>query len=282
MKNTFYTRTLTALVFAVIMLAGILWSPLTFCLLFMIIAVIGLQEYFRLVKKIRSEYADAPLYQQVITIVLLPAGFLIASGRHFSLSGQPASFLGLQLGLFLVMLLIFLATLSRRPTINLKTLGYNLVGALYLGIPFSLMVHLMWNFSSEGIPILPLAILFSLWINDSLAYIVGSLIGKTPFFPAISPKKTWEGTLGGILLTVVAGAIYGYNSTLYTPGVWITIAGTTAVAGTAGDLLESKLKRLAKVKDSGHLMPGHGGILDRFDSMILAIPFVWLFMMLVH
>lgn len=280
MKNTFYTRTLTALVFAVVMLVGILWSPLTFCLLFMIIAVIGLLEFFKLIKNIRPEYASVPVYQQVIAGLLLPAGFLIASGRHFSVNGQPASFFGLQLGLFLIMLSIFLASLGGRPAVRLKNMGYNLAGALYLGIPFSLMVHLMWNFSVNGIPVLPLAILFSLWINDSLAYIVGSLIGKTPFFPSISPKKTWEGTLGGILLTLLAGAIYGYTSARYSPGMWIAIAGVTAIAGTAGDLLESKLKRLAKVKDSGHLMPGHGGILDRFDSMILAIPWVWFIMML--
>lgn len=279
--KTFYTRTLTALVFAVIMLGGMLWNNVSFCILFLIVALLGLREYDHLVKNIHSGYSQTPVYHKIIVMLLVPAGFLIASGTHFSFSGRPAFFFGLQLLLFLLMLLILLSGLSRQPALAFRNLGYSLLGLLYIGLPLSLMIHLEGHFSVNTVPVLPLGIVFSLWINDSLAYITGSLIGETPFFPSISPKKTWEGTLGGIFLTLVAGALYGWFSNTYSIGIWIAVTGITAITGTAGDLLESKIKRLAGVKDSGSLMPGHGGILDRFDSLILATPFVWLFAMII-
>ncbi len=273
--KTFYTRTLSAVVFAAVMLVGMLWNVWSFCILFLIIAVLGLKEYFGMIP-LFSDHQKIPFYQQLIVLLLLPAGFLIASGEHFSLLGQSALFFGLQLFAFLLMLLIMPTAMSKQPAKAFGKLRYNLLGLLYVGLPFSLMIHLRWNFSIEHLPVIPLGIIFSLWINDSLAYITGSLIGKTPFFPSISPKKTWEGTLGGILFTILAGALYGYYGSTFTMGLWIAIAGITALAGTAGDLLESKLKRRAGIKDSGNILPGHGGILDRFDSLILATPFVWM------
>ncbi len=127
-----------------------------------------------------------------------------------------------------------------------------------------------------------LMIIISIWINDTMAYIVGSLIGKTPF-SKISPKKTWEGTIGGIILSigvVALVAFYGlFNSWTAAIAVMI-LAAIASIAGTFGDLLESKLKRMAGVKDSGNIMPGHGGFLDRFDSLLLAIPSVWLYVYL--
>jgi phosphatidate cytidylyltransferase len=131
-------------------------------------------------------------------------------------------------------------------------------------------------------PLFPCAIIFSIWINDTMAYLVGSFIGKTPF-TKISPKKTWEGTIGGMLLCVVVIAMAGN----YIPAAkiigwqhWLCIAAICAVFGTMGDLLESKLKRTAGIKDSGSFMPGHGGFLDRFDSLLVATPFVWLYIKL--
>ncbi|RYD79158.1 MAG: DUF92 domain-containing protein [Sphingobacteriales bacterium] len=128
-------------------------------------------------------------------------------------------------------------------------------------------------------PLIPIAIIFSIWINDTMAYIVGSLIGKTPF-SKISPKKTWEGTGGGAILCVIVIALLGSfipaAKTVSTKD-WIIIAALCAVFGTLGDLFESKLKRMAGVKDSGSFMPGHGGFLDRFDSLLLAAPTVWLY-----
>ena len=121
---------------------------------------------------------------------------------------------------------------------------------------------------------IPLVLIVTIWVNDSMAYIVGSVIGKTPL-SAISPNKTWEGTIAGVVLSVVlVTKVMGVYIPMSEKIIFI-ISLTAAIAGTFGDLLESKLKRLAQVKDSGSMMPGHGGFLDRFDSILLATPFVW-------
>jgi phosphatidate cytidylyltransferase len=154
-----------------------------------------------------------------------------------------------------------------------------------LGLGGNLFVHDPANelsLSQLYSPLLPCAVIFSIWINDTMAYIVGSLIGKTPF-SKISPKKTWEGTGGGALLCVaVITSLATFIPAAKQVSIqhWIAIAALSAVFGTLGDLLESKLKRMANVKDSGHFMPGHGGFLDRFDSLLIATPFVWLYVKL--
>jgi phosphatidate cytidylyltransferase len=161
-------------------------------------------------------------------------------------------------------------------------------GILYITLPICLLLDL-------GIPgnrlagtaggfdnTIPVIIVFSIWVNDTMAYLVGSVIGRTPF-STISPKKTWEGTIGGALLCVLAiGFIFPilaqrffhpFDRTI----TYFTIAAICAVFGTAGDLLESKLKRMANIKDSGSILPGHGGFLDRFDSLLIATSFVWVY-----
>lgn len=162
---------------------------------------------------------------------------------------------------------------------------------LYIVMPIWMILDLGTRLNTNAIdmegellysPILPLAIIFSIWINDTMAYMVGSFIGKTPF-SKISPKKTWEGTIGGAILCVITISLLG----CYLPQTkhialqhWIFISAICAVFGTLGDLLESKLKRMANIKDSGSFMPGHGGFLDRFDSLLVATPFVWLYTIL--
>ena len=164
---------------------------------------------------------------------------------------------------------------------------YCLLGVLYITMPIVMLVslRLLDILGNSGIIkadmgyILPCTIIFSIWINDTMAYLVGSIIGKTPF-SKISPKKTWEGTGGGaILCVIIIGlAAYFYLGDYKQAAI---IAAICAIFGTMGDLLESKLKRMANVKDSGSLMPGHGGFLDRFDSLLVAVPFVWLYVKLI-
>lgn len=162
------------------------------------------------------------------------------------------------------------------------------LGLLYITLPILLMINFGFPNSNHWLyqkgyedafkysPVLPCGIIFSIWINDTMAYIVGSLIGKTPL-SKISPKKTSEGTIGGALLCVITIALVGNATGFYNFKLWVIIASCCAVFGTLGDLLESKLKRMAHVKDSGSLMPGHGGFLDRFDSLLVATPFVALY-----
>jgi len=124
--------------------------------------------------------------------------------------------------------------------------------------------------------VIPLVLIASIWINDTMAYIVGSLIGKTPL-SKVSPKKTWEGTTGGVILTVVAISLLAYFTKRLPVVDAAIMAALAAVTGTIGDLFESKLKRMAGVKDSGAIMPGHGGFLDRFDSILFAAVAVWFY-----
>ena len=121
----------------------------------------------------------------------------------------------------------------------------------------------------------------SIWVNDTMAYIVGSWLGKTQM-SKISPKKTWEGTIGGIILSIIvifslAKYVFHFGTMSY---YLMIVAAIASITGTFGDLFESSLKRMANVKDSGHIMPGHGGFLDRFDSLLCATPFVWLYVYL--
>jgi phosphatidate cytidylyltransferase len=193
---------------------------------------------------------------------------------------------GWWLGLVCVFILPIIELLFA-GTINAKNIGYSALGLLYISLSWGLMIDLLRlssNFESGGLrpdhysALFPLALIISIWINDTMAYIVGSLIGKTPF-SAISPKKTWEGTIGGAILAVVVVGLLAWWLK-YPVHIMGGIAIIAAVIGTAGDLLESKLKRMANVKDSGSIMPGHGGFLDRFDSLLLATPFAWLYVVL--
>jgi phosphatidate cytidylyltransferase len=158
---------------------------------------------------------------------------------------------------------------------------------LLIVLSFALLVYLHFTYGlvASGMCI------FCMWLCDTAQYLVGSFLGKTPFFPSISPKKTWEGTIGGILLSVImvfcAGKFWFTNAQgiFNQPIYWVLGPLVACIAGTIGDLYESKFKRLAGVKDSGSFMPGHGGFLDRFDSLILATPcvafVVWLIIKLV-
>jgi phosphatidate cytidylyltransferase len=180
---------------------------------------------------------------------------------------------------------IFLLTVVIAPKFNHpKLLAHSLLGLLYISLSWGLMMHL-WNNMGQSVLtgqpwLLPVVLIASIWINDTMAYIVGSFIGKTPF-SSISPKKTWEGTIGGALLAVALVTLAGHYIWAFTLKTLLLVSSIAAVFGTAGDLFESKLKRLAGVKDSGNIMPGHGGFLDRFDSLLFATTITWLVLRLV-
>ena len=215
--QTFKTRALTAVVFVVVMLTGLLWNAWAFIILFTLIHFGCWYEFVELIKKIRPRR--------------------------------------------------FLNTVS--------------LGLLYITLPVLLIADLRLTYFSgpltdNMLKVIPCGIMFSLWISDTMQYIVGSLIGKHPL-SKISPKKTWEGTIGGGLLCIIVIPLIGKWSGFYRPVDWIAISAICAVFGILGDLLKSKIKRLAGVKDSGTIMPGHGGFLDRFDSLLIAVPFVWVY-----
>jgi phosphatidate cytidylyltransferase len=164
----------------------------------------------------------------------------------------------------------------------LQNLGYSFCGLIYISLSLALLINLRCRWVEDDYQLnltIPLLVIFSIWVNDTMAYIVGSLIGKTRL-AAVSPNKTWEGTIGGALLAVLIMCLLAW----WTGRLGVIHAGAIAaiasVAGTFGDLFESKLKRMAKVKDSGSFMPGHGGFLDRFDSLLFAATAVWFYAVL--
>ena len=300
--QTFKTRTLTAIIFAAVMLLGLLWNHWSFFILFSIIHFGCWIEYQKLVALIDSGYKEiTPFHKNGVML----AGWCLMlwfSGAEYAIGGMRLHEIGWWLGLIIAFILPITELLFTK-NIQLKNIGHSFFGLIYISLSWGLLIDLYGfintelhvdfsdiNVTSRSLDylpvIIPLAIIFSIWINDTMAYIVGSLIGKTPL-SKISPKKTWEGTIGGILLCVIAIGLLFSNipTALVMPGWhfeipayhWYIIAAIAATAGTFGDLLESKLKRLAGVKDSGSLMPGHGGFLDRFDSLLLAVPFVWLY-----
>ena len=178
----------------------------------------------------------------------------------------------LAIPVFFIPVFILSALLSKKTALQagLQSLG----GIFYIILPCTLLLYLRF-FGFE----LPLAIILMIWCNDTMAYLVGSFIGRHPL-SSISPKKTWEGTIGGVILTIGGAAVCGYYIHGFEKFELVSIATIVAIAGTFGDLLESKLKRMADVKDSGKLMPGHGGALDRFDSLLVASPFVFAYVCL--
>jgi phosphatidate cytidylyltransferase len=162
-------------------------------------------------------------------------------------------------------------------------------GFLYISLSLSLLISLrsgwIWGFKDEGASItnviagfsgklIILVLVLSIWINDTMAYIVGSLIGKTPL-TSWSPKKTWEGTIGGVIFTLIVGYIIGAFINRGEEFFWIVSAVIIAPCAIYGDLLESLFKRSLNIKDSGNILPGHGGILDRFDAVLFTIPFFY-------
>ena len=289
---TFKTRTLTAVVFVVIMLAGLLWNHWSFFVLFSIIHFGCWLEYQRIIGLIDTEYSKISPFHKYGVMIAGWCIMLAFTNDAFRIFGVRLHALGWWLGLVFVFVLPLIELLFA-SNIRPKNIGYSAAGLVYISLSHGLMIDLRCQGLGELFGstfdygwIIPLVIVASIWINDTMAYIVGSLIGKTPF-SKISPKKTWEGTIGGMVLAVLfIGFVFApllvrsyYQDSIVKPQElhWFVIAAIAAIAGTGGDLFESKLKRIANVKDSGHIMPGHGGFLDRFDSLLFAIPFVWVY-----
>ena len=287
---TLKTRSLTAAVFVVVMLTGLLWSQWSFFILFSVIHFGCWVEYQQLLAKIDPGYATITPFHKYGVMLAGWCVMLFFAGEAISVGGVQPAAIGWWLGIIFVFVLPIIELLFARH-LEIKNIGYSALGLLYISLSWGFLVDLAMLVLPTGKGpadfqvfdrVIPIALIASIWINDTMAYIVGSLIGKTPF-SKISPKKTWEGTAGGAILCVLVVSLLGYYiPSLHDIGLrhWIAISAIAAVAGTAGDLLESKLKRMADVKDSGSFMPGHGGFLDRFDSLLVATPFVWMYITL--
>ncbi len=285
---TFRIRALTSLVFVAVMLIGLLWNTISFFVLFSIIHFGCWYEYQKLVARIDPAYDEISSFQKYGVMIAGWCIMMFCSRPDYSgnLGNMGIHNIGLYGGLLFLFILPVAEILYTRKT-YLRNMGYSVLGLVYISISLGLLLNLRTYYPGQALDgvnkLLVIAIILSLWVNDTMAYLVGSIIGKTPLSP-ISPKKTWEGTIGGFVFAVITmGAVGYYLSSgfeMQPVSQWMIVAAIASIAGTVGDLLQSKLKRLANVKDSGSIMPGHGGFLDRFDSLLFATPFIWFYIVM--
>lgn len=269
--NNFIKRAITGILFVAVLVGGVLYSPITFCLLFMLVAGLAVHEFTTLVNHHAQVCVNRPVC--ILAGVYL---FLAFMGYCMGIAGGE---------MFVPYLLTLVYMLVSELYFNrpnpLGNWAYGMMSQLYVALPFALLNVLYFNVFSvvsmetETIavnPVLVLSVFIFLWMSDTGAYCVGSLIGKHRLFERISPKKSWEGSIGGGVLAMVAA--WGmWNFFPFMPLLhWIGMALVVVIFGTWGDLVESLIKRHLGIKDSGNILPGHGGILDRFDSAMLAIP----------
>ncbi len=276
--SVFRVRALSAVVFAVIMIGGLLWNNWSFFALFAIISIGCLFEYQKLLALISPSYQNISVIHKWGLLVLCFVMMMCLAPNNLMIKELTVKFIGIKLLPIVIGGIVAGELINYKKGFVLQNWAISFLGLVYIPMSLSMFYQLkgvMSNtlFGDLGFAI-PVILIVSIWINDTMAYLVGSIIGRTPL-SSISPNKTWEGTIAGVILSVLI-----VTKVL---GVWIPvqekliflISLVASIAGNFGDLFESKLKRMAGVKDSGRMMPGHGGFLDRFDSILLATPFVW-------
>lgn len=268
MKNNFIQRAVTGVLFVIVLVGCILYSPLSFGILFTIISALSVHEFAQLVSK-SSEVSINK------TITALGGAYLFLALMSFCTQQSVGARVFLPyLGLLLYMMITELYLKKKNPTGNW---GYSMLSQLYVALPFALLNVLAFQNSPETgsvtyNPILPLSIFVFIWLSDTGAYCVGSLIGKHRLFERISPKKSWEGSIGGGIFSIASSLGFAHFFPFMPGWQWVGLAIVVVIFGTWGDLTESLMKRQLGIKDSGNILPGHGGMLDRFDSALMAIP----------
>lgn len=281
------TRTLTAAVFVAVLLSCICWNYYSFTALFFVVSMWGLHEYFKI-----AELLGAKPFKWIGFIVCgfmyasisVPSIIFISPDSNVILFG--AQYLSSQLleSVLVLIFLLFVFGLFSKNEKPIKNMGFTILGILYCGLPFYFLNKLVFVGRSEILehlhysPHVILGMILLIWASDTYAYLVGSLIGKRKLNERISPGKTWEGTIGGGVLTMASSYIIAGWFPEIEFKHWLVISLLVVVFGTLGDLFESLLKRQAGIKDSGKIMPGHGGILDRFDSLMFVTPFVYVYL----
>jgi len=230
----------------------------------LIFTILGLYEFYNLIEK--DEIKPQKLFGIITGIVLVILNLCIV----FNLIDMKYLLLILP-----VIFSIFIIELFRKKENSLVNVSFTLLGILYIALPFSLLLY--FPLTRQDHNEILLSFFIFLWTSDTMAYVVGSMFGKHPLFKKISPKKTIEGTLGGIIFTLIAAIIISKFYSSISLFQWLIFAGIVAVTGIFGDLVESSFKRSIDRKDSGTLFPGHGGLLDRFDSVFIAVPFALLY-----
>ena len=277
MKNL-WVRTLSGAVLAAVVLGAVIWSQWSFGILLAVLLAVGLSEFYALAEKQGSK--PQRIVGLVAGLALFALNFAFISDDIQILGSARQAFACGLAFLLLSLPAMFICELYRRQENPAANIGTTLMGIVYVALPLSVMCYFPMIGSEAWNPRVMVFYIFIIWANDVFAYLVGMSIGRHRLFERLSPKKSWEGFFGGIVGAVAMGLIAarvlegGYVA-------WAGLALVAAVSGVLGDLVESMFKRAAGVKDSGTLIPGHGGVLDRFDAMLLSAPFVFVYMLFV-
>lgn len=265
MKNLII-RALTGIIFVVVLVSAICIHPIFFLILFCIITGLTLWEFGGLVK----HYENANLQRTVNVlggVYLFIATFVYTNGLTDGKIFLPY---------LLFIMLTMIAELYYKAPNPINNWAFTLFAQVYCAGSFSMLNFIGAEPGTPGVmsytPLFIMAIFIFVWLDDTGAYLVGSLIGKRKLFERISPKKSWEGFFGGLILSLASSQAFAWFAPEINRMNWLGLAATVVLFGTWGDLIESLLKRTLGVKDSGNVLPGHGGMLDRFDSVMLAVP----------
>ena len=275
-QKNLIVRSITGVLFVVCMVSCFL-NPRAMIFLFTIITGLSIWEYCGLVN---NEKEDVTVNRLICTI----AGvyfFLAVAGLRMGIVGNFIVFVPY----LLTIVYLFISELYTGNKDAINDWAYTMLSQMYIALPFSMLNVLAFRTDTDGntlfTPLLPLSVFVFLWINDTGAYLSGSLFGKHKLFPRVSPGKSWEGSIGGGLLVVAVAALMGWLETSGTVVMdnvyfsipeWMGLGLIVVFFGTWGDLVESLFNRTLGIKDSGSILPGHGGMLDRFDSSLMALP----------
>lgn len=264
MKN-FIQRAITGIIFVAVLIGCIIGSPFSFGILFAIISGMATYEFCNLVNKLE----DVDINRNICT---LGSVFLFFCFFYYGINPTDT---GIFIPYLILLVYLMISELYLKKSNPIHNWAYSMLSQVYVGLPFALLNVLAFQ-SIEATSyyqfILPLSIFIFIWINDTGAYCTGMLFGKHRLFERISPKKSWEGSIGGAVFCIAAAFALAHWVPVMNTMEWIGMALTVVIFGTWGDLTESLMKRHLGIKDSGNILPGHGGMLDRFDSAIMAIP----------
>lgn len=270
--SKFLVRVLSGLVFVSILIFAILYSKFTFIALFFALMMVCLYEFTTMIK-VKSPFP------YVIGVLAFMYGNL--SNIDFSSSKHTTEILGMVL--FLAIFSTFVSSLFSKREAVVGHLGKIFLSIVYIVVPFTLIVRIPFmNSEFDYINTTILGVFILIWTSDSFAFLVGKNFGKHKLFERISPNKTIEGFIGGMVFTFIGSYFISQTFTNLSLEQWLVIAGIVSIFGVLGDLIESMFKRNAKVKDSSNFIPGHGGFLDRFDSVIFAAPFIFIYLQLLQ
>lgn len=269
--KTLGTRSLSGAIFVVLLLGSVWYGYTSFCLFFLLVSLMGLKEFYNLSTNFKLQSFNW------IGLLLGLFFYLLFINWHLFL---PQFSLGkIQSLVVLFPFILLVAALFTSTSQAVLSAIYTMAGLIYAVLPFTLLQSLVLTNEGEYKPHLLTGVIFLIWSNDTFAYLGGSLFGKNKMIERISPGKTWEGTIFGILMTFVISFILQRYLITFNDNRWIILGALVPVLATLGDLVESLLKRQAGVKDTGNIMPGHGGVLDRFDSLIFVTPFVYILLL---